>query len=91
MHWFGFGPAGWMVGMMAVTMVTFWAVAVLGIIALVRHVLGSGSAQETTPTGSAAEALLAARFARGEIDAAEYQQGLDVLRGADDRRAAGGS
>ena len=57
--------------------VLFWAALIIGIVVLVRN-LGGGR-----PFGwsgrMSAEELLAQRFARGEIDEAEYRQRLAVL------------
>lgn len=78
MHWFWYGTEGWMTGMMAVTMVAFWALAILGIAALVRYLRGADQPRDAAPRLSAEE-VLADRFARGDVDAAEYQHSLDVL------------
>lgn len=82
MHWFWYGTSGWMAWMMAVTMVAFWGLAVLGIAALVRYLIKVGTPRDTTAPRITAEEILADRFARGDIDATEYQHDLDVLRGA---------
>ena len=42
------------------------------------------------PPPPTAEQVLAERFARGEIDADEYRQRLDMLRQAEPSAAAGG-
>ncbi|MFJ5518656.1 SHOCT domain-containing protein [Streptomyces griseoluteus] len=83
----GWGWGGWM--MMTVAMVLFWAVLIVGVVALVRYVAGSRRRQEPgspSPRGEGgwqdrgAESLLAERFARGEIDEDEYRRRLAVLR-----------
>lgn len=55
----------------------FWAALIFGIVVLVRYWKGSN----LFAVGSRAspEELLAQRFARGEIDEAEYRQRLAVL------------
>ena len=74
--------SGWGYAFMSVSMVLFWGVVILGIVALVRY-LGRSS----QPAGGAgmprpsAEQVLAERFARGEIDEQEYQSRLATLRG----------
>ena len=82
MFWWGQGMSGWGYALISVSMVLFWGVVILGIVALVRH-LGRSS----QPAGGAgmprpsAEQVLAERFARGEIDEQEYQSRLATLRG----------
>jgi putative membrane protein len=82
MFWWGQGMSGWGYALMSVSMVLFWGVVILGIVALVRY-LGRSS----RPAGGAgmprpsAEQVLAERFARGEIDEQEYQSRLATLRG----------
>ena len=82
MYWWGQGLSGWGYALMAVSMVLFWGVVILGIVALVRYLGRSspsaGGAGVSPPT---AEQVLAERFARGEIDEQEYQSRLATLRG----------
>ncbi|MFJ7912337.1 SHOCT domain-containing protein [Kitasatospora sp. NPDC096204] len=89
MYWDDGGMNGWGIGMMTVSMLLFWALVVLGVIALVRY-LG-----RTAPHGPAVspppaappparptpEQLLAERLARGEIDPDEYRARLATLHG----------
>ena len=69
---------------MGIGMVLFWALIIVGIIALVRVVRQPWASPPASvppePSVSSPEQVLAARFARGEIDEAEYQQRLAVLR-----------
>jgi len=66
----------------------FWVLIIAVIVALIRF---STSATQTRvipappPYTESPEQVLAARFARGEINEAEYQQRLAVLRGATPR------
>lgn len=78
MHWYGDGMGGWGFLLMAIGMILFWGVIIAGLLALVRY-LGRANSRPVGP--SAAEHVLAERFARGEIDEAEFQQRLRVLRG----------
>lgn len=79
MWWYGPGMGGWAFGLMTVSAVLFWALIILGLIALVRHLrTGSNGALQAWP---APEELLAERFARGEIDEQEYRRRLDALHG----------
>ena len=81
MFWWGEGMSWWGYVLMSVSMVLFWGVVILGIVALVRY-LGH-SAQTAGGTGRpdrSAEQVLAERFARGEIDEPEYQSRRAALR-----------
>jgi putative membrane protein len=77
MMYFGDHLSGWGWAFMAFGSVLFWAVLATGIVALVRsldgnNAFGSGGR-------SSAEDLLAQRFARGEIDEADYRRRLRIL------------
>ncbi|MER6032984.1 MULTISPECIES: SHOCT domain-containing protein [unclassified Streptomyces] len=82
MFWYDHS-AGWGWFAMSVGMLLFWALIIaLGVLlyrALARPG-GNGAPTGPRPTGSAAEHLLAERFARGEIDEEEYRHRLAVLR-----------
>ena len=75
--WHGYGWGWWL--LMSAGMVAFWGVALWLIVGFVR-----GDASR----GPDAESVLADRFARGEIDADEYRERLDVLRHRPTDRAA---
>jgi putative membrane protein len=78
-HMTGWGYTG-----MAIGLVLFWVLVIVGIVVLVRYSAGTtqvGLGQGLPTHLESPEQLLAARFARGEIDDAEYQQRLAVLRG----------
>ena len=90
MFWWGQGMNGWGYALMSVSMVLFWGVVILGIVALVRY-LGR-SAQSSDGAGGprpSAEQVLAERFARGEIDEPEYTSRLAALRDRQRSRSAG--
>ncbi len=72
MNGFGWGMMGfgWIVGLVVVG-VLVWAI--------VQATPRRGDAAPASATRSA-EAILADRFARGEIDADEYRRRLDALR-----------
>jgi len=68
----GWGWGAWLG--MAIVMVAFWGVVAWAIITVVRR-------SATPPRGAhSAEEILAARFARGEIDETEYKARRDTLR-----------
>lgn len=71
--WWGhdLGWGGWL--MMVIGMAGFWILLAVLVVALLRSGRRAG-----TPVPDARE-ILAQRFARGEIDAEEYQARLDAL------------
>jgi putative membrane protein len=88
MFWSDHDMSGWGYAGMVIGMVLFWALIIVGIIALIRFSTGATqtrSVPQFPPYSESPEQLLAARFARGEIDEAEFQQRLAVLRGATPR------
>jgi putative membrane protein len=79
MFWYDHDMGGWGYAAMGIGMVLFWAVLIAGIVALIRF-----SGQQSGPVPPlelSAEQLLAARYARGEINDDEYRQKLSVLQG----------
>ncbi|MFD0034379.1 SHOCT domain-containing protein [Streptomyces sp. NPDC127172] len=87
MMWYDGGWGGWF--FMAIFMVLFWALVIVGIVALVRYLAGGRHGHQggpPPPSGESgwgsrrAEDLLAERFARGEIDEDEYKRRLALLR-----------
>jgi putative membrane protein len=69
----GWGWGAWLGG--AVMMVAFWALVFWAIVSLVRRPSGDVRSATETPND-----VLAARFARGEIDADEYDRRRRVLQ-----------
>ncbi|MGE2815407.1 SHOCT domain-containing protein [Mycobacterium heidelbergense] len=73
----------WMWGgsiLMTVAMVVFFALIIVAIVLAVRYLASSpGTGSAPTPGPSAAESLLAERYARGEIDDDEYQRRITLL------------
>lgn len=83
MFWSDHDMGGWGYSGMAIGMVLFWILVIVGIVALIRYTTGAaqpGAVPGYPPQGESPERILAARFARGEIDEPEYQQRLAVLR-----------
>ena len=74
---YGNGMGGWGFALMTVGNLLVWALIVVGVIALLRHLGRRESGVLRRPT---AEDLLAERFARGDITEQEYRERLDVLR-----------
>ncbi|QZY46091.1 MULTISPECIES: SHOCT domain-containing protein [Mycolicibacterium] len=79
MVWYGGHMGWWGYAAMGIGMVVFWALIIGGIVVLVRLSIGGTTAPAQPP--ATAEQILAARFARGEIDEAEYRDRLAALRG----------
>ena len=66
--------------LMAIGMVTFWALVVWLVATLVREG-PQKTATDTEPLTASAERILAERYARGDIDADDYHRLLEDLRG----------
>ena len=77
MMWYGNDPGwgGWL--LMSLGMLAFWALVAVAVIALVR----AQRVDSPHDSGRTADprTLLDERFARGEIDAEEYQQRRELL------------
>lgn len=75
------GSWGWDYTLMFVGMALFWSLLIVGIFLLIRFVgHDSGEPPPRSLPRHSAEKVLAERFARGEIDEAEYRNRLTVLR-----------
>lgn len=71
---------GWWV-LMIIGMVVFWAIFVIGTVALLRHYgPRRGAAHVETPSSSAIE-ILKERLARGELTEEEYARLRKLLEG----------
>ncbi len=83
MFWYDHDMSGWGYAGMAIGMVLFLALVIVAIIALIRSGVGNAPPRAVNQSPlytESPEQLLAARFARGDIDEAEYNQRLAVLR-----------
>jgi len=68
--WGGFGILGWL------SMLAFWVLLILGVIALIRYFARSGqSSEDKTPLD-----ILKERYARGEINKKEFEEMKNDLR-----------
>ena len=81
MFWYGNGMSGWGYVLMTVSMVLFWGLVILGVVALVRYGTRAPQRFDGTTHRPTPEQVLADRFARGEIDEPEYHGRLASLRG----------
>lgn len=85
MMWYGDHMNGWGYAFMGLNSLLFWALLIVGGIALFRYLARSApgpSGAGPDPSRSTAEQILADRYARGEIDDDEYHRRLDTLRGS---------
>jgi putative membrane protein len=76
MHWWG-GDYGMGFGG-GIFMILFWVLIILGVVYLVRILLGSGS--EANKPHETAREVLEKRFARGEITREEFEEAIEVLK-----------
>jgi len=72
----GMGWGGWVV--MSLTMVAFWALVIVVVLAIFRN--DRDSQPWRGPSQRDPEQILDERFARGEIDAEEYRDRQNALR-----------
>jgi putative membrane protein len=80
MGWYnGMGWGGWI--LMTLVMLAFWALVIFAVVAVFRGFGRSSGPVEPTTRRDALETLQE-RFARGEIDADEYEARARVLREA---------
>ncbi|MFE2476027.1 SHOCT domain-containing protein [Streptomyces sp. NPDC059389] len=80
MFWYDHGMGGWGWIAMSLSMVLLVALAVAGVVLLLRSVDRFPSALARPPAAPSAKQVLADRFARGEIDEEEFEQRLTALR-----------
>jgi putative membrane protein len=71
------GAGDWLA--MSLMMVAFWGLLIALIVWLVRGRRGSDPAMKPQPVVARADDVLAERFARGEIDEADFKRSRDLL------------
>jgi putative membrane protein len=75
------GAGGWTHWVWMAETFLLWALVITAVVLVVRHLVSLGGANASPATGAPREeGLLAERYARGEIDDADYQQRMTVLR-----------
>ena len=72
--------SGWDWVWMSIMMVAFWALIAAAVYAVIRAVANDNRGSGAAAPPQTPEAILAERFARGEIDADEYHSRLHNLR-----------
>jgi putative membrane protein len=80
MHWggdfnMGFGGGG-------IFMILFWILIILGVVYLVKILLGGASTERKR--SESAQEILNKRFAKGEMSKEEFEDAMDVLRRNED-------
>ena len=76
MHWggdfgMGFGGGG-------IFMILFWVLIILGVVYLVKALLGGGPKEDKK--SESAQEVLEKRFAKGEMSKEEFEDAMEVLR-----------
>jgi putative membrane protein len=66
-----------------IVMLAFWALLIVGVIFLVRFLMGNRTV--TSTQAPKALEILEERFAKGEIDSKEFTEKRDVLTGVSDK------
>jgi putative membrane protein len=64
---------GWSMGFGMISMVLFWLLVILGIVVLIKWLIG-GPSRQVRETANRALEVLKERYARGEIGRDEYEQ-----------------
>jgi putative membrane protein len=64
---------GWSMGLGMISMVLFWVLVILGIVVLIKWLIG-GPSRQVRETGNRPLEVLKERYARGEIGRDEYEQ-----------------
>jgi len=70
-HW-GYGGPGFFG--MGLAMALFWLLLIVGAVVLLRWLAGGAERRAGPPANQGALDILAQRYARGEIDRAEFEQ-----------------
>lgn len=76
-----FGNYGWGMGFGAFGMLLFWGLLIIGVVALVRWMADGARGRDRPYETKSPLDLLAERYARGEIDRAEYLEKRADLTG----------
>lgn len=69
------GGWGWGMGFGGIFMILFWALIILGVVALAKWLLSAGDSRGgSSAPGKSALDILEERYARGEINREQYEQ-----------------
>lgn len=72
--WMGSGMMGSWMWFMPIFFIAFWGLVIWGIVAIVRGLSGSRGSDSGSNRSDSALEILDKRYARGEIDKAEYEE-----------------
>lgn len=89
MYW-GNGMGGWGMVLMTVSSLLFWALVIVGIVAVVRYIGRDARRSGPEMRGPTPQQTLAERFARGDIDEEQYTRRRQVLDTTTPTRGPGG-
>lgn len=78
--WYNQGMGGGWWALMIIGMVVFWAIFVIGVVALLRHYGPRRSEPSSTAPANSAIEILKERFARDELTEEEYSRRLALLK-----------
>ncbi len=78
MFWYGNDINGWGYALMIISMVAFWGLVIYGVTMFLRST-GRDQSDGMASAARTPQQLLAERFARGEIDEAEFTSRLAAL------------
>ena len=78
MHWGGDFGMGFGFGFGWIFMILFWGLIILGVVYLVKALLGGPTAQEKK--SESAREVLEKRFAKGEMSKEEFEDAMAVLK-----------
>jgi len=79
MYWWGQQMNGWGWLVMSLSSLLILGLVIAGVVVVVRLVGAGAADRPSLPPEATPRSLLAGRFARGEIDEAEYRHRVDVL------------
>lgn len=92
MLWYGSEMSGWAYAGMAIGMVLFWTALIVGGVVLLQQVFGTNNAESIRMRDTdSARCILAAKFARGEIDENQFRRQIATLREANDSHPGEGT
>ncbi|CAN5664967.1 hypothetical protein BH09ACT8_BH09ACT8_15240 [soil metagenome] len=80
MFWYGQHMSWWGYAGMALGMAAFWILVIGGLAAVVKYLFNDHARRYRPSESGSPGAILAARFARGEISEMEYRDRLTVLQ-----------
>jgi putative membrane protein len=90
MMYYGTGMSGWGMALMSLSGLLFWGLVIAGMVMAVRYIGRTGPRDAPAGLGPTPQQTLADRFARGDLDEAQYTRSLKVLNETAPTRGPGG-